>query len=128
MKKELKFFICKHCGNIAVKVEDSGVSLVCCGETMGEITANTTDAAVEKHVPACTVEGNTIHVQVGSTAHPMLEEHHIGWICLYTEQGTQFHWLKAGEEPKADFILAGGDKAVAVYEWCNLHGLWKAII
>ena len=40
------------------------------------------------------------------------------------EQG-KIKYLKAGEKPEAVFDLAG-DKLVAVYEYCNLHGLWKA--
>ena len=47
---DLKFYKCMHCGNIAIKPFDAGVPLVCCGEKMTELTANTTDAAVEKHV------------------------------------------------------------------------------
>lgn len=126
MKKEAKFFICRHCGNIAFKVEDSGVKMVCCGDQMEELVANTTDAATEKHVPVYTVNGNTVEVQVGSVPHPMLDEHHIGWVCLHSQEKTQFQWLTPGEEPKAEFVLTVGDKPVTVYEWCNLHGLWKA--
>ena len=55
----------------------------------------------------------------------MVEEHYIGWIAIETEQGTQRKYLKPGEKPEAVFALAEGDKLVAAYEWCNLHGLWK---
>jgi superoxide reductase len=57
--------------------------------------------------------------------HPMLEAHYIQWIALETTNGVQVRYLKPGEKPVASFILAEGDKAVAVYEYCNLHGLWK---
>ena len=124
--KTPKFYICSHCGNVAEKVNDTGVPLFCCGEAMKELVPNTVDAAQEKHVPAVTVEGNLVHVQVGSVIHPMLEEHHIGFIWLETELGGQRRSLVPGDEPKATFAVAPGDKAVAVYEWCNLHGLWKA--
>lgn len=124
--KTPKFYICSHCGNVAEKINDAGVPLFCCGEAMNELVPNTVDAAQEKHVPAVTVEGNTVHVQVGTVIHPMLEEHHIGFIWLETELGGQRRSLVAGDEPKATFVVAPGDKAVAVYEWCNLHGLWKA--
>ena len=60
------FYICKHCGSIAMKPVDSGVPLVCCGEEMSVLEANSTDAATEKHVPVVTVEGDTVHVEVGS--------------------------------------------------------------
>lgn len=125
---DLKFYICRHCGNVVEMLHDAGVRPVCCGEPMEDLVANTVDAAQEKHVPVYTVEGDKIHVQVGEVIHPMLEEHHIGFIWLQTELGGQRRSLVAGDEPKATFVLAPGDKAVAVYEWCNLHGLWKADI
>lgn len=123
-----KFYICKHCGNLIGKVIDGGVTPVCCGEPMEELTANTVDAAKEKHVPVVTVEGNKVTVEVGSVAHPMLEEHHIAFIYLQTKEGGQRKSLAVGSEPKAVFALAEGDEAVAAYEYCNLHGLWKADI
>lgn len=128
MKAQPKFYICKHCGNVAEKIQDSGVDLVCCGEPMVEMVPGTTDAAQEKHVPVCTKEGSTITVQVGEVIHPMLPEHHIGWIWLDTKLGGQRRSLVAGDEPKAVFTLAPGDEALAVYEWCNLHGVWKTDI
>ena len=76
---EVKYYICKHCGNIVEKVKDKGVPVICCGEPMQELKAGVTDAAVEKHVPVYTVEGNYVHVVVGETKHPMLEEHFIEW-------------------------------------------------
>ncbi len=122
---EPKFFICKHCGNIVTKIVDSGVALVCCGEEMQELTANTVDAAQEKHVPVVEVRDGYVDVAVGSTLHPMEEKHYIMFIYLATDKGGQVKVLKPGEEPKASFALKD-EKAVAVYEYCNLHGLWKA--
>ena len=72
---EVKYYVCKHCGNIIEKVTDKGVPVMCCGETMSELKAGVTDAAVEKHVPVYTLEGNHVHVVVGETVHPMLEAH-----------------------------------------------------
>ena len=122
----VKVLRCNHCQNIVTYLEDKGVPLVCCGEKMEVLEPNTTDAAGEKHVPVITVDGNKVTVEVGSVAHPMLEEHHIMFIILETANGFQKYDLKAGDEPKAVFSLAEGDKAVAAYEYCNLHGLWKA--
>lgn len=123
---QIKFFKCEHCGNIAVKVVDAGVPMVCCGEKMVELVAGSVDAAVEKHVPAVTVEGGKVHVEVGSVAHPMTEEHLIEFVCLVTEKGCQVRSLTAADAPTADFVVAEGDAPVAVYEHCNLHGLWVA--
>ena len=123
---ELKFFRCNHCGNIIVKIKDSSVPVVCCGENMQELVPGTTDAAVEKHLPVYEVNGSSVSVTVGSVLHPMLPEHSINWICLQTNKGVQLKYLNPGEEPKAVFALADGEKVEAVYEYCNLHGLWKA--
>lgn len=127
MCKSPKFYICKHCGNIVEKVHDSGVPVVCCGEQMSLLVGNTSDGVQEKHVPVVVVEGNKVEVSVGSVAHPMTEEHHIAWIYLETSHGGLHRkCLAAGQEPKATFMLNEGETAVAAYEYCNLHGLWKA--
>lgn len=118
-----KFFRCKHCGNLVGMIHDSGAPLTCCGEEMQELVANSTDAATEKHVPVVTVEGDTVHVTVGSVEHPMTEAHYIQWIYLKTEKGGQRKCLTPSDKPQASFKLAD-DKLVAVYEYCNLHGLW----
>ena len=122
----MKFYKCSHCGNIIAYVEDKGPKVICCGEEMNELVPKTADSAVEKHVPVVGVEGNLVKVTVGSTLHPMAEEHFIQWIALETEQGNQRKTLKPGQEPTVTFALTPGDKVVAAYEFCNLHGLWKA--
>ena len=89
-----------------------------------ELIANTVDAAQEKHVPVITVDGDTVTVKIGSIEHPSLDAHYIEWIILVTETGFQMKWLKPGMKPEAVFKVI--DKPVAAYEYCNLHGLWKA--
>ncbi len=123
---EQKYFICEHCGNIVTMVQDKGVPVFCCGQKMTPLVPGTVEAAHEKHIPVYTVEGNTVHVKVGSVDHPMLEEHFITWISLQTRQGSQIKYLKPGEAPAADFALTEGDAVESVYAYCNLHGLWKA--
>lgn len=120
-----RFYVCKHCGNLIGMIHSAGVPIKCCGENMAELVPNTTDAAQEKHVPVATVSGNTVSVSVGSTEHPMTEDHSIEWVYLQTEKGGQRKAFAAGDAPKATFVL-DGDKPVAVYAYCNLHGLWKA--
>ncbi len=124
---ETRFFICKHCGNIIGMIHSSGVPVVCCGENMSELIPGTVDASREKHVPVVTVDGNIVTVEVGSVPHPMLEEHYIQWVYLQTEKGGQRKCLKPGEAPKVTFAL-DGDKPLAAFEYCNLHGLWKTDI
>ena len=91
-----------------------------------ELTANTTDGAHEKHVPVITINGDKVHVAVGSVEHPSLEAHFIEFIVLETSMGIHTRWLKPGMKPEGVFKLAEGEKALAAYEYCNLHGLWKA--
>ena len=93
---------------------------------MKEIIPGTTDASVEKHVPVYEVKDNKVYVTVGSTAHPMAEEHYIQWISLQTKLGNQRKELKPGQEPKTCFALCEGDEVVAAYAYCNLHSLWKS--
>ena len=125
---DLKFYYCKNCGKIIAIVKDTKLPTICCGEAMLELVPGVTDAAAEKHVPVISVEGNVVTVSVGEVSHPMLEEHYIEWVLLQTNKGIQKKWLKPGEEPKARFILDEGEKAVAAYEYCNLHNLWKASV
>ncbi len=122
---EMKFYKCAHCGQMIAIVKETGVPVICCGEPMKEMVAGTTDAAVEKHVPQYEVKDGIVEVTVGEVEHPMLEEHYIEWIAIQTKQGNQRKALKPGEAPKACFALCEGDEVVAVYEHCNLHGLWK---
>lgn len=124
MHKEPKFLRCKQCGNIVDMINDAGIPIVCCGEVMEELVANTVDAAKEKHVPSVSVVGDIVQVEVGDVIHPMEEKHYIMWIYLQTKKGCQRKDLKPGEEPKAVFTL-DDDEVLAVYEYCNLHGLWK---
>ena len=119
-----KFFICKHCNNLVGFIVNKGVPLVCCGVEMSELIANTVEASAEKHLPDVTLSGNEMHVAIGSVPHPMEEAHHIKFIYVETANGGQRKSLTAGEEPKASFYFTD-DKPVAVYEYCNLHGLWK---
>lgn len=121
----MKFYVCKHCKNLVTLLHESGVPMMCCGEKMTELVPGTSDGAFEKHVPAVSVDGNTVIVKVGEVEHPMLENHYIQWVVLETKNGAQIHYLKPGEKPEAVFALAEGDEAIAAYEYCNLHGLWK---
>ena len=118
-----KFYKCETCGNVVVKLVDSKVPLVCCGSKMQELVPNTVDASNEKHVPQVTMlENNMIKVEVGSVAHPMTEEHHIAFIYVETDKGG----IKVDLKDTPEAIVALGDaKPLVVYEYCNLHGLWK---
>ena len=122
----MKFLKCETCGNVIEFLNASGVPVMCCGKKMEELVPGTSDGAAEKHVPVIKQEGNKVTVLIGAVEHPMVEAHYIQWIVLETGKGAQRAYLNPGEAPKAEFILAEGDEVVAAYEYCNLHGLWKA--
>ena len=122
--KALILYRCNTCGNLIVMAEASGVNPVCCGVKMERITANSRDAAAEKHVPVVEREGLIVKVRVGSTAHPMVPEHFIRWIVLLTNEGAYVRTLNPGEAPEGTFTLRTGEKPEAAYAYCNLHGLW----
>ena len=122
-----RFYICKHCGNIIGLINNVGVPVVCCGEKMQNIEAGVVEASLEKHVPVASVENNIVTVNIGSILHPMSEEHHIAWVYLQTDKGGMRKVPEIGCDPVVKFALID-EKPVAVYAYCNLHGLWKTDI
>lgn len=123
--KEQNFYLCKHCGNLVAMLNDSGIRMFCCGEKMTRLEPGMTDGAHEKHIPVVSIKGDTVHVEVGSILHPMTEAHYIEWIYLHTTKGGQFKHLQPGEQPIASFELQD-EELLTVYEYCNLHKLYKA--
>lgn len=118
-----KFYKCRHCGNVVEKVVDSGVPVICCGEKMEELIPNTVDASGEKHVPVVTrLEDGRLKIDVGSVPHPMSPEHHISFVYVETPTGGMRVNIKDQEVAS---VTVAVENAVAVYEYCNLHGLWK---
>jgi len=122
-----RFYMCEACENLAYMVSDSGVTPMCCGLNMVELTPEYDDTLGEKHVPVCSIQGQKITVDIGSMPHPMDTGHYIKWICINTEQGIQIKYLKAGDKPQVEFMLTAGDSFKEVYAFCNKHGLWKAV-
>ena len=96
-----KFYICNHCGNLVTTIHNAG----------------------EKHLPVAELSGSRLTVTVGAVEHPMADVHYIQWIFVETENGGQIRYLNPGQAPSTVFEL-GSEKPVAVYAYCNLHGLW----
>ena len=123
--KDTKFYVCEKCGNLVGMIHASGVPMVCCGQKMTEIIPGTVEASREKHIPVVSVDGKTVTVTVGSVLHPMTAEHSIEWVYLQTCRGGQRKTLSPDAAPTVTFALAEDECPVAVYAYCNLHGLWK---
>ena len=121
---DVKFYHCNYCGKTIVIVGDNvNTPTICCNHHMVELKANSTDAAKEKHVPEVTINGDILNVQVGSTLHPMLENHYIEFVVLVTDKEIRRVNFKPGDKPIAEFNISN-EKPLKVYEYCNLHGLW----
>ena len=123
MAKRLEVYKCNLCGNIVEVNHASGGTLVCCGQEMELLEEKSADSTTEKHVPIIEAIPGGYKVTVGSTLHPMKEEHQIEWIELITESESLITYLKPGDEPVA--IFKTDEKAIKAREYCNLHGLWK---
>lgn len=124
-RKHMKILKCSVCGNVVEVLHDSSVPMMCCGQNMIELKGGETDGAFEKHVPYVEVKDGIIEVKVGEVMHPMLPEHHIEFIIVKAGDKVLRRNLVPGIEPVAVFDLQGYKGNVEVYEYCNLHGLWK---
>ena len=122
--ERLQVYKCEECGNIVEVLIGAGGTLVCCGADMSLLDEKTADKATEKHVPVIEKTDAGCKVTVGTTLHPMTEEHHIEWIEVLGGGTACRRFLEPGGEPVATFrIDAGG---VVAREHCNVHGLWKS--
>jgi len=125
MTEKLQVYKCEHCGNIVEVFIGGGAPLVCCGTNMVLLEPKTADAATEKHVPVIEKIEGGYKVTVGSTLHPMTDEHYIQWIELIRGDVVTQVYLNPGEEPEAVFFTGDCECPVTAREHCNVHGLWK---
>ncbi len=124
MTERSQVYKCSMCGNMVEVLHAGGGELVCCGQPMVLFSANTVDAAQEKHVPVVEKTADGFKVSVGSVAHPMDEKHYIEWIELVVGDKLYRQYLNPGDVPEAVFCVAADKAAARAY--CNLHGLWEA--
>lgn len=119
----VNFYKCGECSGIMLEMGNPAD--LCKNSQMSILEANTTDAAVEKHVPVVSVEDGMVVVRIGEAPHPMTPEHYIEWVYVKTSFGGLFCNLAPGDPPEAKLKMVP-DEVEAVYIYCNLHGLWKA--
>ncbi len=119
MEKGL-FYRCEKCGNIVAMIHVGGGELVCCGQPMTRLVANSVDASKEKHVPVLKKENGKLEVAVGAVPHPMTAEHFIQWIVLVTDSKMEFIYLKPGVEPQVEFLYSlSGEEVKVVHSSAN---------
>lgn len=126
--KEIEIFVCRICGNVVVRLNDGGTSMVCCGKKMERLQAISDafmdDKLLEKHLPVVNLVEDKVTVQVGSLPHVMVDSHFIEWVLLHVRTGFQMHYFKVEDFPYYEFLVNGEDTPIAVYAYCNIHGLW----
>lgn len=124
MAATLEVYKCEQCGNIVEVLHGGDGELVCCGEAMKLFDEKTADASTEKHVPVIEKTSDGYKITVGSTLHPMKDEHYIEWIELIADGVALRQFLQPGDEPVATFCTSA--KRITAREYCNIHGLWRA--
>lgn len=122
---KMKIYRCNVCGNVVELLVNGGGTLVCCDEDMELLVPKENDEGNEKHLPVVEISGNEVTVKVGSVAHPMTEAHYIQWISIFYNNKIQKVKLNYTDEPKAIFTVDEEFETIEVYEYCNIHGLWK---
>lgn len=128
MKKDPQFLIGNDKHTVLEVITNTEPSLLPLGDTsFQELLPTMTEGAAEKHLPVIEKNGSRVTVKVGSVFHPMSEEHSIEWVYLQTEKSCQRICLSPDGEPTATFELTDGDRPVAAYAYCNLHGFWKSV-
>lgn len=127
----MDYYLCMVCGNLVEKVEDGENTPSCCGRQMRKLYSESTDGALEKHVPLIKekikVDDNVekLIIEVGSVEHPMEETHYIKWIAVDTATGYHLVKLKPQDKAQIELYLPAGEKINKIYAYCNLHGLYE---
>ena len=124
MAKEMEIYRCALCGNIVEVLHGGDGELVCCGQPMTLLLANSVDAAKEKHVPVIVKGEGGYTVKIGAVAHPMIAAHFIEFIELIANGTVLRQALQPGEAPEAFFATQAAEVSARAY--CNLHGLWRS--
>ncbi len=125
MVKKKSVYKCVGCGTVVEALWNGDEKLSCCGKEMVELVPNTTDAAVEKHVPVIQREGKKVTVKVGSNAHPMTPEHYILFVELVAGDTVLRHDFKEGDTAAEAVFYVDEDVPLSAREYCNLHGFWS---
>ncbi len=121
MKRELIIKKCAKCGALVKVIEDCkcACGIECCGEQMVELKPNTTEAAVEKHIPTYEIVEDEVYVKVN---HVMEKEHYIEWIAMVTDNKECTVTLYPEQDAECRFKYVPG---ATLYAYCNKHGLWS---
>ncbi len=125
MANKNDLYRCAHC-DIIVEVFHAGKGkMMCCGQAMDLLEENTTEAAVEKHVPVIEKTADGYKISVGSVEHPMTEEHYIEWIEVLNGDRKRVFHLNPTDKPVVEVKCDKDCSSIVARAYCNLHGHWK---
>lgn len=127
MSERLELYKCNVCGNLIEVVLSGAGELVCCGEPMEYLEPNTSDSEyTEKHVPIfVTTDDNGVEVRVGSTLHPMTDEHYIQFIETIADGKNKLSRQYYAPHDIPIMVLKDKLGLKNAREFCNIHGLWE---
>lgn len=112
---------CLKCGTVVRVIEDcncTNCGIKCCGEEMHKLEPNSTDGAIEKHIPTYEIKEGKVYVSVN---HVMEEDHFIKWISFVYDDIEITTYLVPHKAATAHSKYVKGMK---IYAYCNKHGLW----
>jgi len=105
----MNIYFCEICKRICYTYPVDS-TLVCCNQEMVLLKPKKSEEGNEKHLPVVS---------------KISEDHFIQWIFI--ENGDKYYikTFKPEEQPYAEFYV-DFSKAIKVYEYCNIHGLWMS--
>ena len=120
MAKKYGIYKCLKCGNIVEVLHEGMGTLVCCGDEMAFMEAQTAETTQEKQKKKKKKVAGGYLIKIGQmVAHPMEEKHYIEWIELIADGRVYRQELKPGDKPEAFFPLE--TEHVWAREYCHIH-------
>lgn len=123
--KNIKIARCEQCHQVVVLNEKEEAPL-CCGKQMTILKVQDNEALEDTHLPVINRKDGRLFAYTGAYDHPMEPDHYIEWMALQSEKDTRICYFHPGETPSVP--LKPGEGVIAVYSYCNQHGLWKTEI
>lgn len=115
--KNLKFYVCPHCGNLLTSSNDA--SLSCCGKKLSPLTPQ--KAGDLERLSVSVIE-NDYYV---SSSHPMQKDHYIAFLALLTGDGVVIRRQYPEWDLSARLPRTGHGKLLF---YCTRHGLFYQLV
>jgi superoxide reductase len=136
-----KLFVCQICGHIEFGAAPDHCPVCHAPKDKFKEDAAAVNPAEkegkEKHVPVILVTKECglvpdvcrdIHIKVGATPHPMVEDHFIQWIDVYVNKkyAARYYLTPALQAAVSVHLKSDAQGTIQAVEFCNKHGRWMA--